>query len=137
MSRTTERVSPSTTVAKGRWENNGLLVNEMGALMMEDAEKVQLLNAFFSSLFTARTTVRNPRPCRQESLEKRSLSLVEEDWVQGHLCKLDTNKSMGADRIHPQVLRKIANVIAKPYSIIFERSWSTGDLLPHRGLEQS
>lgn len=35
---------------------------------------------------------------------------------------------MGADQIHPQVLRKMANVIAKPHSIIFKRSWSAGDL---------
>lgn len=77
MSWTTERTSSNTTVAKGRWENNGLLMNEMGALMIEDTEKVQLLNAFFSSLFTARPTARNPRPWKQENLEKRRLSLVQ------------------------------------------------------------
>lgn len=36
--------------------------------------------------------------------------------------------SLGTDGIHPQVLRKMANVIAKPHSIILERSQSAGDL---------
>jgi len=32
----------------------GLLLNEVGALVMEDAEKVELWNAFFTSVFTAK-----------------------------------------------------------------------------------
>ncbi|GAB0208892.1 hypothetical protein GRJ2_003354900 [Grus japonensis] len=35
-------------------ENVGLLLNEVGALVMEDTEKVELLNAFFASVFTAK-----------------------------------------------------------------------------------
>ncbi|GAB0182178.1 mitochondrial enolase superfamily member 1 [Grus japonensis] len=35
-------------------ENVGPLLNEVGALVMEDTEKVELLNAFFASVFTAK-----------------------------------------------------------------------------------
>jgi len=35
-------------------ENVGLLLNEVGALVTEDTEKVQLLNAFIASVFTAK-----------------------------------------------------------------------------------
>ncbi|GAB0188533.1 mitochondrial enolase superfamily member 1 [Grus japonensis] len=35
-------------------ENVGPLLNEVGALVTEDTEKVELLNAFFASVFTAK-----------------------------------------------------------------------------------
>ncbi|KFV79716.1 hypothetical protein N308_03870, partial [Struthio camelus australis] len=54
--------------------------------------------------------------------------LVKEDQVRDHLCKLDIHKSMGPDGMQPRVLRELADVIARPLSILLERSWRTGEV---------
>jgi len=48
--------------------------------------------------------------------------------VRDHLSNLDAHKHMGPDGMHPKVLRELADIIAEPLSIIFERSWRTGEV---------
>ena len=41
---------------------------------------------------------------------------------------LDTHKAMGPDGIHPRILRELVEELAKPLSIIYQQSWSTGEV---------
>jgi len=74
-------------------ENVGLLLNEVGTLVMKDTETAELLNAFFASVFTAKAGPQASQALevREEDWRKEDLPLVEEDWVRDHLSKLDTH----------------------------------------------
>jgi len=111
-------------------DNVGPLLNEAGALVTEDAEKAELLNAFFASVFSAKADPQESQALevREEACRKDDLRLVEEDCVRDHLSNLDADKSMGLHGIHPRVLRELVDVIAELLSIIFERSWRTGEV---------
>ena len=81
----------------------GPLLNEAGVLVMEEAEKAELLNAFFASVFSAKAGHQESQTpeVREEAYKEDGLPLIEEDCVSDRLSNPDVHKSLGPDGMHP------------------------------------
>lgn len=53
---------------------------------------------------------------------------VSKDEIQKHLRNLNIQKSKGPNKIHPGVLKELADVVTEPLSMIFQKSWHSGEV---------
>ena len=93
-----------------------------------DAEKAELLNDFFQSVFT----VENDGPLPE--FEGYEFETVFEDFeisiesVKKLLASMNKNKASGPDEIPPCVLVEAAEQLSKPIAILFRRSLASGTI---------
>jgi len=80
-------------------DNVGPMLREVGVLVTEDAEKAEILKAFFASPFSAKAGPQESQApeVREEAYKEDELPLIKGECVSDRFRNLDTHKSMGLD----------------------------------------
>ena len=108
----------------------GDLVKQEGELTSGNREKAEVLNDYFSSVFTEENLENMP------SLEPRPYDTplttleITPDKVKKKLLKLKKTKSAGPDGFHPRVLRECVDTNCSPLAMIFNKSLQEAKLPP-------
>ena len=109
------------------------LKTENGNMVVKDEDVCEVLNDYFSSVFTREDIncsvtdfpiLRDFFPGDQDDV-LHDIS-IDEELVLSKLRKLKLNKAPGIDGIVPLLLVKTADIVCKPLSIIFSSSLTTG-----------
>ena len=104
------------------------LRKENGELTTNDEEKAQVLNDFFSSVFTREDQTNIPEPTQREVPKPLTKVNFTAANIEKRLLKLKTSKSPGPDGLHPRILKELAKEISKPLQDIFTTSLREGKL---------
>jgi hypothetical protein len=87
---------------------------------------VDTLNEFFASVFIKDgSTVED---LNEECATKCPHPSFNKSIILKHLNNLNTQKSVGPDKVHPKVLKECAKSLSFPLSLIFEKSFVTGSI---------
>ena len=93
-----------------------------------DAEKAELLNRFFKSVFTTEDSGPVPEMPEYDFKESRDDILITADGVRQLLAGLQPGKAAGPDGLPPRILSVAANELAVSLARLFRLTLDTGEL---------
>jgi hypothetical protein len=87
----------------------------------------EILNKFFSSVFTKDTVSAIPDVARQTDVSLTDIK-IDNDLIIKKIETLRKDSAPGPDNIHPCLMKEAKNEIATPLNIIFRKSLDTGQV---------
>ena len=98
-----------------------------GTLTKNDLEKAEVLNDFFSSVFTTENLSNIPVFNSKSDVLIDKINVSVKD-MEDALRTLNVNKSSGPDGLHPRVLKELATVLSYPLKLLFDKTIAQGKL---------
>ena len=112
-----------------------VFLKDGGSLTKDDSEKAEVLNNYFSSVFTQEDINNIPIFKSQCDNIIEDLNISSNDMVKA-LKSLKINKSPGPDSIHPRLLKELAVEISIPLTFIFNKSIKDGSIPSKRKIAE-
>src|SRR6218665_3433236 len=106
------------------------VVNGNEEVSVDDEEAVEVLNKYFSSVFTLEDSGNIPEPkqtCLDSGNGFAQIIFTEENVVE-QLKRLKSDKSPGIDELHRKFLHEVREEIGEALELIFSKSLQTGDV---------
>ena len=105
----------------------GPLITENGNQIDNEVEMANVLNGFFSTVFTTED-VQNSLPMPEPQAQGRTLPdfIVTENEILTVMNSMNVNKTPGPDKISPRLLKEAKNELVKPLTIIFNKTLQAG-----------
>ena len=105
----------------------GDLKDEDGNVAANDEAKCNILNSFFTSVFSSKRIDEQGEIGEKQNVRIEDV-YIDPGVVRSALNNLKTDSSAGPDGFHPLVLHKMADVLCVPLTILFNKSLQTGEV---------
>ena len=89
-------------------------------------EKAEVLNKYFSTVFTKETSSEQPRFSDRPFTEQLTDISFDENSIEKKLSSLKVNKSPGPDRSHLRLLKEMSGILKYPLQKLFSRCMDKG-----------
>ena len=105
-------------------------LNENSSITDDNEEKANILNQYFSNVFTYEPVGNVPQLNLYVNHEHPNIIFTKQTVLK-LLKDLKTGKSPGPDGLHPRFLNELSNELYEPLTMLFVSSMQTNKFLPN------
>ena len=98
------------------------LEDEQGNLIHDNSKKAEILNNYFSSVFTREDINNIPQVNETPEIQTFNLIATTRETIRKKIEKLKSSKSPGPDNCHPRVIKEMGESIITPLLLLFNLS---------------